>query len=87
MLGADLKVSISLSLAQVPRSFLVVVNLGNNVILYLSMLKYVKVRYLSVSLFGKGAQENVPISRPGWLRPGLAAHHVPKPWVVILGLC
>ena len=46
VLVAGLKVNISLTLTQFPRSFLEIANLGQNVIPYLCTLKYVKVRYL-----------------------------------------
>ena len=46
--GAGLKASSTLT--QFPRSFLEVVNLGHNIILYSSTLKYPKVLYLESSL-------------------------------------
>ena len=46
VLGAGLKVNISLISTKFPRSFLEMANLGQNIILYLCTLKYAKVRYL-----------------------------------------
>ena len=66
MLGAGLKVNISLTLAQFPGSFLEIANLGQNVILYLCTLKYVKVRYLF-----EGVCETHVILTPGAVEVGL----------------
>ena len=46
VLGAELKVNMSLTLTKFPGSFLEIANLGQNVILYLCTLKYSKLRYL-----------------------------------------
>ena len=46
VLGAGLKVNISLISTKFLRSFLETANLGQNVILYLCTPKYAKVRYL-----------------------------------------
>ena len=51
VLGGALNVTISWTLTQFPRPVLEIANLGQNVILYLSIVKHLKVHYLYLSLF------------------------------------
>ena len=58
VLGAGLKGKLSLTSTQFPRLFLEIANLGQNVILFLSRLKLVRLHCLQ-SFWQKSAQDNV----------------------------